>query len=102
MLRTTVKSYGAKLDLLQSHHVLRITSDRETCCDIFETIHRTLENIDSVEVDLYAEPAFLNESSIKQIEQLTNTVIQRISRSMRQRKDFKRKVHLKIPTSNVS
>ena len=113
MFKKAVKSYGAKVDVSQSRNVIRITSDRDTCCDVFKLIHRALENIYDVDVYLppeprstgspwLDEPKLLSESLIEQIEQLTGTAIRQIPRLKSKRKDDDRQVYPRNPTYTFS
>lgn len=74
------------MDAALSHGIIRISGDIGTCGDIFRFLIYTLENINSVEIDLSSEQSqteqnldqgqrFLNQSFRRQIEQLTSTVL---------------------------
>ncbi len=79
------ESYGAKIDASPRNRILRVTSDYNTCLDVLKVIVLTVENIRSVEFDLpvqlkkdlysgnFHEPG---QGMLRQVQQLTNTVIQ--------------------------
>lgn len=105
MFNRVAETYGAKVDALQSRHIIRITSDRDTCCDVFKFILETLEKINGVDFYLPPEPPkgrsqfldepnSLKESLIQQIEELSGTIIRRIPHPTSKRKGVPRQVPL--------
>ena len=104
MFNRTTESYGAKVDVSRSRNIIRITSSKETCCDVFNFIVRTLENIQDVQFYLPPVPQknllpaytrrILESSLIKKIEHDTGTVIQRVPHSIPKSRGKLRKVFL--------
>lgn len=58
MFKTLSEQYGAKIDISQSQHIVRLTGDYVTCSDLSKMIYYMLEKIQIVELDL---PASLQE-----------------------------------------
>jgi hypothetical protein len=104
MFKKAAEAFGAKVEASRPDNIIRITSDKDTCGDMFRFIHYTLEKIRSLNISLppeqprsrtpwLDEPNFLSESLIQQIEQLTGTVIRRITHTKWNRKGLPRLVH---------
>ena len=77
------ETYGAKIQASRHDRVLRVTSDHDTCLDVLKVIIFIIENIRTSEIEpkllktdhkttLHFEP---DTAILKQVEQLTNTVI---------------------------
>ena len=77
------ETYGAKIQASRHDRVMRVTSDHDTCLDVLKVIIFILENIRTSEIEpkllktdhktaLHFEP---DTDMLKQVEQLTNTVI---------------------------
>ena len=83
ILKQMSETYGAKIQASRHDQVMRVTSDHDTCLDVLKVIIFILENIRISEI----EPKLLNTdlkivqyfepdtTILKQVEQLTNTVI---------------------------
>ena len=83
ILKQMSETYGAKIQASRHDRVVRVTSDHDTCLDVLKVIIFTMENIRSSDI----EPTPPNSNSktvqyfqtdttmLKQVEQLTNTVI---------------------------
>lgn len=88
MFNELTETCGAKVDVSRSRRIIRITSDKDTCCDAFKSILRILENIHGVNFSFPPEPhqkvphsdkpTLLKESLINQIERETGTIIRKI------------------------
>ena len=77
------ETYGAKIQASRHDRVMRVTSDYDTCLDVLKVIIFILGNIRTSEIEpkllntnpkaaLYFEP---DTTMLRQVEQLTNTVI---------------------------
>lgn len=99
------ETYGAKVDVSRSRRIIRITSYKTTCSDIFKSILQTLENIKGADFylpsvpskkssPLSGEPTELEESLVKKIALDTGTIIQKVPDSTLKRKGFARQVFL--------
>lgn len=83
ILKQMSETYGAKIQASRQDRVVRVTSDHDTCLDVLKVIIFTLENIRSSEIeptppssDPKTVPYLQNDTpTLKQVEQLTNTVI---------------------------
>ena len=83
ILKQMSETYGAKIQASRHDRVMRVTSDYDTCLDVLKVIIFILENIRTSEIEpkllnmnlkaaLYFQP---DTTMLKQVEQLTNTVI---------------------------
>ena len=83
ILKQMSETYGAKIQASRHDRILRVTSDHDTCLDVLKVIIFMLENIRTSEIEpkllntnlktaIYFEP---DTTMLKQVEQLTNTVI---------------------------
>lgn len=87
MFNRITETYKAKVVVSRSRKIIRITSYKNTCYDIFKSIFQTLENIHSVNIYLPPEPpekllrsdatTVLKDSLIQRIEHDTGTTIRR-------------------------
>lgn len=113
MFEKAAEAFGAKVEASRLDNVIRITSDKDTCADMFRFICYTLEKIRGLNISLPCkqptsrtpwldEPNFLNQSLIQQIEQLTSTVIRPINHSKWDRKGAQRLVHPTHPFHGLS
>ena len=83
ILKQMSETYGAKIQASRHDRVMRVTSDHDNCLDVLKVIIFILESIRTSEI----EPKLLNTNlksalhfepdttMLKQVEQLTNTVI---------------------------
>ena len=83
ILKQMSETYGAKIQASRHDRVVRVTSDHDTCLDVLKVIIFTLDNIRSSEIeptppnsDSKTVPYLQTDTAmLKQVEQLTNTVI---------------------------
>lgn len=104
MFNRITETYGAKVDVSQSRRLIRITSYKNICSDIFQSILQALENIKAVNFCLpcvpskkslpSGAPTGLEDSLIKKIALDTGTTIERVPNSTLKRKGFVRQVLL--------
>ena len=83
ILKQMSETYGAKIQASRHDRVVRVTSDHDTCLDVLKVIIFILGNIRSSEIqptplnpDSNTVPYYQTDTAmLKQVEQLTNTVI---------------------------
>ena len=83
ILKQMSETFGAKVEASRQDRIIRITSDQDTCLDVLKVFIFTLEKIRTSMIQLPMLERHTRTSSraekgdmlLKQVEQLTNTVI---------------------------
>ena len=104
MFNRITETYGVKVDVSRFRRIIRITSYKNTCSDVFKCILQVLENIKSVNFYLPSAPSNkslpsgapnrLEDSLVKKIALDTGTTIETVPDSSLNRKGFVRQVLL--------
>ena len=86
MLRTTSEKYGVKLEAFKLRHIIRITSGRDSCGDVFRLYKHMIESIGMDRCDVKSRPNTPEEiraytQTIAETERLTRTVIKGLNPS---------------------
>lgn len=107
MFERLIETGEAKVYVSKSKHLIRITSDKETCCNVFKSIFQTLENINVVSIFLPPGPLSkgpcphinieVPKFIIKQIERVTDTIICTDSPSASKKKSFRSSKGMGLP-----
>ena len=86
ILKLLSRSYDSKVEAWPQDCIIRITSDYDNCTDIFKLLLHTLENIQDstigrLDVDSMPQkgskafPRKLTQTTLRQVEKYTNTII---------------------------